>query len=170
MFYICAIHDDKRGGRFPQLYTDDPQALDKFAQEWDRPGVSVYECVSSLRPGTQRRCRDTVAEMSVLHVDIDVRMLTTPADTVKRTLLELSAALPFEIRDSGGGFHVLVNLKEPVEAGTPEFDRANAVRKALTQMLCGDPAPDHPAALLRPELVQKRLSTPAEIARPRTPR
>jgi hypothetical protein len=57
--------------------------------------------------------------------------------------------LPLESRDSGGGVHVIAWLKEPIEAGTSEFDRANAARKRLTYLLAGDPAPDHAAALLR---------------------
>src|SRR5262249_4973696 len=80
-----------------------------------------------------------------VHIDVDIRELETPADTVRQRLLDLSATLPFKIRDSGGGFHVLIHLKEPVEAGTPEFDRVNVIRKALTEMLCGDPAPAHAA-------------------------
>jgi len=149
MFYICAIPNDNRGGAFPQLYTEDLQALDKFAKEWDRPGMSVYQCVSTLHPGARRRCLETVAETAAVHIDIDTRTLATEADVVKQKLFDLSATLPFEIRDSGGGIHVLAHLKEPVEAGTPEFDRVNAVRKALTEMLCGDPMPAHAAALLR---------------------
>jgi hypothetical protein len=149
MFYICAIYDDKRGGTFPQLYTDDPQQLERFAKEWDRPGMSVYQCVSALQPGAQRRCLDTVAETPAIHIDVDTRTLLTPADTVKQRLIDMSATLPFEVRDSGGGLHVLIHLKEPVEAGTAEFDRVNIIRKALTEMLCGDPAPAHAAALLR---------------------
>lgn len=149
MYYICALHDDRRGGWFPQLFTKDQSALERFAEEWDRPGMSVYQCISTLLPNAQRRAKDTVAELTALHVDIDSRMLATSPEMVRQKLLELSASLPIEIRDSGGGFHVLVELKEPVRAGTPEFERANKARKALTQMLCGDPAPDHDAALLR---------------------
>src|SRR5262249_51453472 len=116
--------------------------LERFAKEYDRPGMSVYQCVSRLQPGAQRRARDTVAELTVLHVDIDLRMLVTPPEVVRQKLLELSLSLPVEVRNSGGGYHVVVELKEPVRAGTPEFERANKVRAALTRMLCGDPAPD----------------------------
>jgi hypothetical protein len=149
MYYICALYDDKRGERFPQLFTTDATALERFAREWDRPGMSVYQCISTLQPNAQRRSRETVAELNVLHVDIDLRMLTAPPEAVRDRLLELSASLPFEIRNSGGGFHVLAELKEPVRVGTREFNRATAARGALTRMLCGDPAPNHEAALLR---------------------
>lgn len=36
-----------------------------------------------------------------------------------------------------------------MESGTEEFERVNALRARLTKILCGDPAPDHAAALLR---------------------
>ena len=123
--------------------------LERFAKEYDRPGMSVYQCVGTLQPGAQRRAKNTVAELTALHVDIDLRMLATPPEEVRRKLSELSLSLPVEIRNSGGGYHVIAKLKEPVRAGTPEFERANKVRGALTRMLCGDPAPDHEAALLR---------------------
>jgi hypothetical protein len=54
-----------------------------------------------------------------------------------------------EIRDSGGGYHVVAHLKEPIEAGTDEFAHVTALRKRLTYLLAGDRAPDHAAALLR---------------------
>ncbi len=41
-------------------------------------------------------------------------MLTTPREPVLQKLLDLPLAL--EIRDSGGGFHVLALLKEEVES------------------------------------------------------
>jgi hypothetical protein len=149
MYYICALYDDRRGGQFPQLFTTDTAALDRFAQQWDRPGMSVYQCIGTLQPGAQRRAKDTVAELAALHVDIDLRMLSTPEEVVRQKLGEMAISLPIEIRNSGGGFHVLLKLNEPVRAGTPEFERANAVRAALARILCGDPAPDHHAALLR---------------------
>ena len=54
-----------------------------------------------------------------------------------------------EIRDSGGGFHVIWRLKEQLLVGTDDFKNGNKLRSQLTRVLCGDPAPDHAAALLR---------------------
>jgi len=104
VYYICALYDDRREGGFPQLFTTDTAALEQFAERWDRPGMSVYQCISTLQPNAQRRARDTVAEMTALHVDIDLRMLTTPPELVRQKLLELSLPLPVEIRNSGGGY------------------------------------------------------------------
>jgi putative DNA primase/helicase len=54
-----------------------------------------------------------------------------------------------QIRDSGGGFHVALLLKEPVVAGTAEAKRVDDLRTRLTAVLCGDAMPNHAAALLR---------------------
>jgi hypothetical protein len=55
---------------------------------------------------------------------------------------------PNEIRDSGFGLHAVWHLKEPVcdEAG---LEQAEQVMRRLVQLLAGDPAPTHRAALLR---------------------
>jgi AAA domain len=78
-----------------------------------------------------------------------LRTLNEPRDDVLQRLKQL---LPpwVEIRDSGGGgFHLIIYLKEPVEADTKEFERAGDARSRLTLILCADPAPNHAAALLR---------------------
>jgi hypothetical protein len=140
---ICAIRD----GKVKQVFSDDPSRLEHFAQVWDRHGFNVYDCVAELVDGAQERCLETVASLDIIHVDVDLRDLETPRDQVLARLKALP--LPIEIRDSGGGFHVILHLKEPAEAGTDEFDRVTVLRKRLTYLLAGDPAPDHAAALLR---------------------
>ena len=56
---------------------------------------------------------------------------------------------PTSARNSGGGRHLIWRLKEPAEAGTAEFERCCVLLKRLAMCLSGDPAPAHPAALLR---------------------
>jgi hypothetical protein len=139
---------NERGrGRICRLMSDDATAIEAFARQHDVPGRGVYECVAELRADAQRRARDTVAALPFLHVDIDLRALDTPRDKVLAKLKKLP--LRAELRDSGGGFHVIFHLKEPVEVDTPEFQRANELRTKLTHLFCGDPAPNHCAALLR---------------------
>jgi hypothetical protein len=149
VLYICAFQDWTDAPPFAQLFTDDLAAVDAFAKKHDVPGVSVYECVSELKPGSRRRCLDTVAASASLYVDIDLRDLVTAPDAVLKKLQQLHQTLPFEIRDSGGGYHIAVHLKERAEIDTPYYNRAIIARTALTEMLCADPAPNHSAALLR---------------------
>jgi len=106
--YFCSLPNTKRGGRIPELISDDPVAIAAFIKKWDIPGRGVYECVSILKPGATRGSLETVDQLSQIHNDIDLRSLATP-----------------------------------------EFDHVNKLRKELTRLLCGDPMPDHAAALLR---------------------
>jgi hypothetical protein len=145
--YFCSLPNVKSADRVPELISDDPVAIAAFVKKWDVPGRGVYECVSVLKPGATRRSLETVGELYQVHTDIDLRSLATPSEIVLSRLQGLP--LPLELRNSGGGYHVIARLKEPVRAGTPEFDQINQLRKALTRLLCGDPMPDHAAALLR---------------------
>jgi hypothetical protein len=143
MRYVCAIHNQQ----VRHCFTSDAQVETRFAESWNKQGWDVYDCVAELKDNAQVRSLETVKELAFLHVDLDLRSLETPCGEVLAALESLP--LPLEVRDSGGGFHAIAWLKEPVEANTPEFDRANAARKQLTYLLAGDPAPDHAAALLR---------------------
>jgi hypothetical protein len=146
--YVCALPFPKRAGRVPQLFSNDPATLAEFVKRWDRPPYGIYECVSLLRDGSRTRSLENVGCSLYIHSDIDLRALK---ESYAEAWQKLTRVLPpwVEIRDSGGGFHLIVWLKEPAEAGTAEFDRVNAARSALTHILCADKAPNHAAALLR---------------------
>ena len=147
--FVTAMPNDKSTrGRRPSLISDDPAAIQAFAERWDRPGWAVYYCVNPLRPGAASRCRDTISGFVRLHVDLDFKDIKeTPAEAdLKLVQLPLE---PTEVRDSGGGRHLIFELKEEVEADAEEFEQACMLLKRLTVALCGDPAPAHPAALLR---------------------
>jgi RecA-family ATPase len=146
--YICSLPNTKKAGRIPELITDDLKKIEDFARRWDQPGRGVYDCVGVLKEGARRRSREVIAELVQLHVDIDFKDIVDSPDNVDRRLRQLPL-LPTEIRNSGGGRHVIYRLKEPIDASEPEFERACDLLKRLTACLCGDPAPAHPAALLR---------------------
>jgi hypothetical protein len=146
MLYVCSMPNDGQG-RVIGKFVHTPGERDVFAEQHDQPGRSVYQSVAVHKEGATRRCLGTVDRLELLHVDIDLRMLATPQQEVLKKLEYLD--LPFEIRDSGGGYHLIAHFKEPIYANTPEFARTEAARTALTRICCGDPAPDHSAALLR---------------------
>jgi RecA-family ATPase len=151
MRYICALPNEKKPGRFPELITDDVDAIAAFAKRYDVPGRAVYMCPNPLLPGAQRRCLETVAAIECIFVDIDFKDLEEPPEEIGRRLEQLPLR-PSWVRASGGGFHVGYELKEPIERADEDyFERARAVQKRLVACLCGDPAPAHPAALLRME-------------------
>ena len=90
--YICSLPNEKRAGRIPELISDDPAAIEQFAKKWDRPGRGVFECVSPLRESARRRALETVAALTQLHVDIDVRKLTNSREEVLRQAATAAAA------------------------------------------------------------------------------
>jgi len=148
LHYICALPDVKRPGRIPQLFSDKPDAIQAFIDRWHGVvGYSIYSCVGLLRDGARRRDLNTVEALRFLHVDVDFRSVAASPEEIDRVLRQLP--LRPEVRDSGGGRHVVWWLKEPALAGTPEFARVNELRTQLTRALGGDPAPNHAAALLR---------------------
>jgi hypothetical protein len=137
-FYVCSMANEGRG-RPVELLTENVALLEKFAEDHDRPGRAVYSCPNPLKATATRRRKEEVAALVALHVDIDFKRLATPAEAVLARLLELP--LPLEIRKTGGGFHVLVVLKEAYENGTEHYRRAEEARTTLTQRLCGDAKP-----------------------------
>jgi AAA domain len=146
-YYICALPISKRRGPIPEIITDDEEAIAAFVRKWNIPGYGVYRCVGILRDGARRRSLDTIGVIPHIHIDIDARALQESKAEIFKRLRGLPAHP--EIRDSGGGYHVILRLREPVLADTPEFEQVNNLRARLTELLGGDRAPDHSAALLR---------------------
>src|SRR5262245_48748291 len=145
--YVCSLPNKKKAGRVRCLISDNPAAIEQFAQTWDKPAYGIFECVSPLVTGATRRTLDTVQGLVRIHVDVDTYKLTDAKEDVLHKLRRLP--LRAQLRDSGGGYHVVWHLKELVPRDTAEFDRLNKIRTELTQILCGDKSPDHAAALLR---------------------
>ena len=150
--YICSLPNHGVTGAPRELfYTDDEAGhtkADAFIQREDKqPGRGVYYCIGKLRDGAMSRCKDEVGELDHLVVDLDLKNIAEARDEVLRTLQELVLP-PSEIRDSGFGLHAIWNLKEPVadEAGMAQ---AEASTKQLVELLAGDQAPTHRAALMR---------------------
>ena len=150
--YICSLPNHGVTGAPRELfYTDDDAGqtkADAFIQREDKqPGRGVYYCIGKLRDGAKSRCKDEVGELDHLVVDLDLKNIAEARDEVLRTLQELVLP-PSEIRDSGFGLHAIWNLKEPVadEAGMAQ---AEAATKQLVELLAGDQAPTHRAALMR---------------------
>lgn len=145
-FYACSLANEGKGNLVP-LLTGDPGLLEKFIADHDRPGRGVYACPNPLRDDATRRCKESVAAIVTLHVDVDFKRLVETPQAVEDRIRALP--FPFEIRRSGGGLHVLANLKEPCENGGDHYRRAEDLRTQLVTLLAGDPAPNHSAALLR---------------------
>jgi hypothetical protein len=149
MQYFCSFPNDKAQGGLRELYSDDPAAIAAFTKRWDIPGRGVYQCVNPLRLGSTRRCIENVAAIERIPADLDFKDLEEAAEEIDARLLQLPVQ-PTEVRNSGGGRHIVYELAEPIEADdSTYFERGRAVLKRLAACLSADPAPAHPAALLR---------------------
>jgi len=148
MQYVCSLPNPGVSGAPHECFTDDPAKAEAFARREDRPGRGVFDCVNPLRDGARSRNKENVAAIVGLHVDIDFRDILEDASEVDRRLTSLPCP-PTELRASGGGRHAWWRLDEPISAEDADFSTAERLLKRLTEVLCGDLAPAHVAALLR---------------------
>jgi RecA-family ATPase len=147
--YFCSLPNHGEPGGVKELFTDDPQLIERFIKAEDRPGRGVYECINPLVSGARRRSLDTVAELRRLYFDLDLPNIDASRDDAITRLRQLPTRFAWG-RDSGSGnLHVGIRIKDPPLPGTPEYDRAVALWKSLAEKLAADPAPVHPAALIR---------------------
>jgi RecA-family ATPase len=150
--YICSLPNPGLKGKPHELfYTDDEtgraRAQEFIARENGRPGRGIYYCLGKLKEGATSRCKETVGELEAIVTDLDLKNIEQPREEVLACLQGLLLP-PYEIRNSGFGLHAEWRFKEPVndDAGLAE---AEAIMKQLVELLAGDPAPTHRAALLR---------------------
>jgi RecA-family ATPase len=153
MLFRCIAAIPNSGGKCIEHFYEDTAAghasAEHFARQYDKPGWGVYDCVSPLRD--QRRTKDTVALIEGLHVDLDAyKAGKTKEEIIQRLQDELNdVGILSCINSSGRGVHALSLFREPIEAGTPEAERAQQVLKRLVTHLGADPQPTHFAALMR---------------------
>ena len=150
--YLATFRNEGGAGPVAQLFSsDEAGTIRDFVAKYDKPGFAVYRCVSPLEDGARRRRLKTVKEITQFCVDVDVlKDLAVDVTAAETRLLHLPLQ-PTVVRYSGGGFHIVFRLKEPISRTDPEFAYACELLKRLTGCLSGDPAPAHPAALLREE-------------------
>jgi RecA-family ATPase len=152
MFRCVAAIPNRGGSCLEHFYPDTPEGLasaEVFAQQYNRDGWGVYDCVSPLRE--ERRAKDTVAQIIGLHWDLDARQLKeSKQEIIEKTRAKLE---PFgilsRVTDSGRGVHIYSIFNEPIEAGTPEAESAYRLLRRMATHLGADMAPTHFAALMR---------------------
>jgi hypothetical protein len=153
MLFRCVAAIPNSGGKCIEHFYEDNAAgrasAEAFAREYDKPGWGVYDCVSPLRE--QRRTKDNVAQIEGLHVDLDAyKMGKTKEEIINRLQSELEdVGILSNLNSSGRGVHGNFLFREPIEAGTPEAEKAQQVLKRLVAHLGADPQPAHFAALMR---------------------
>jgi hypothetical protein len=152
MFRCVAAIPNTGGNCLEHFYPDTPDghaSAELFAQQYNRDGWGVYDCVSPLRE--ERRAKDTVAQIIGLHWDLDARQLKEcKQEIIEKTRAKLE---PFgvlsRVTDSGRGVHIYSIFNEPIEAGAPEAELAYRLLRRMAAHLGADMAPTHFAALMR---------------------
>jgi RecA-family ATPase len=149
-YYICSLPNPGEPGEPKELFTTDLALAERFIESEDRrPGRGVYTCINPLVPGARRRSLETVAQLQFIYFDLDLQNIEASRDEVIERLRNLPVEFVW-VRDSGSGnLHVGIEIKDAPVRGTPEYERVVAVWKRLAEKLAADPAPVHPAALIR---------------------
>jgi RecA-family ATPase len=151
--FRCVAAIPNSGGNCVQLFYEDTEEgrtkAEAFVREHDKPGMGVYDCVSLLKE--KRRTKDTVAEISGLHWDIDARQVNEDKEQITKRVREKleGFGLLSRLVDSGRGVHVYSTLREPIAAGAPEMEAAEQLLIRMIRHLSADPALKHFAALMR---------------------
>ncbi len=148
-YYVCSLPNPGVDGEPKELFTDDPTLVERFAKAEDRPGRGVYVCINPLKAGARRRCLETVAELRYIYFDLDLQHIDASREEVIRRLQQAPFTFTWAHDSGSGNLHIGVAIKDPPLPDTPEYERAVAVWKRLVEKLAADPAPAHPAALIR---------------------
>ncbi len=166
--YICSLpNPGLKGSPHELFYPDDESgaALARafIARENGQPGRGIYYCIGKLKDGATSRCKETVGELDAIIADLDLKNIAQSREEVLACLQGLLLP-PYEIRDSGFGLHPVWKLKEPL-ADNAGLTEAETVMKQLVELLAGDPAPTHRAALLRQPETDNTKEPPARRCR-----
>jgi hypothetical protein len=148
--YLCSLPNERNGSRPAEICgRGGGERLDELVTHtWDKPDRGSFFCVSTLRPGQAKRCKDTVHEIVCLHADLDWARIDMEPGAILRQLQALEFP-PSKIVGSGHGYHAYWLLSEALPA-TPELIAhvENALR-GLANVLGGDPAVCEVARLMR---------------------
>jgi hypothetical protein len=149
--FVTSLANDKgQSQRLPSrsIVTRECDTVERFAAKWDQLERALYFCVGTIKPGSQRRARETVAELVCLHADLDLK-------TVDASRTEIDAALkrlrcrPQLVVFSGHGLHCYWLLDAGLQATPKNVARVEAALKTLANVLAGDSLVCHVAALMR---------------------
>ena len=148
--YLCSLPNERNGGRPAEICGRGGGArLDELVlQGWDRKDRGTFFCISTLSPKQSRRSKETVFEITCLHIDIDFRQINVEPDAVLKRLEELEYP-PSKVVNSGHGYHAYWLLSEALPI-TPELIvQTEEALRGLANMLGGDPAVCEISRLMR---------------------
>jgi AAA domain len=147
-YYVCALPNKKGAGTPKEFISDDLAKIEEWARQHDKPGWGVFDCINPLKDGATARTKETIAAVESLRIDVDSKDVVETKPEIEARLANM--LLHPTVIDSGHGLHADWPLKEQVDTGdVATIARVDAVRDRLIEILCGDRAPSHQAALFR---------------------
>src|SRR5882757_10132224 len=120
---ICTLRNRSGAGPSETFSDTDTAALKKFITKCDRKGWGTYFCVSTMLSTKHLHCKESINEIPVLHIDIDLKDITDTKDDVIRKLKMLRLP-PTLLVDSGNGIHSYWKLREAL--GPDDIERVEA--------------------------------------------
>jgi AAA domain len=149
LYYVCALPNKRGTGAVQEFFSDDLAKIEEWARQHDKPGWGVYDCINPLKDGASARNKESVAAVVSLRIDIDSKDIVETLPEVDAHLANMLLP-PSAVIDSGRGRHADWVLKEPIPTDDAAMiARVDAVRARLVEILSGDRAPTHHAALFR---------------------
>jgi P4 family phage/plasmid primase-like protien len=148
--FICSlpqVKDDPNEVGQRHVMTRDTEIIDSFVTKWDRSGRALYFCVGTIKAGSSRRAKETLAELVCIHVDIDWKDFDLSPAEIGARVRELRLQPTFIVL-SGNGMHLYWLLKEALPA--PEsIERVEGVLRLAAHHLGGDPQVCEVSRLMR---------------------
>jgi hypothetical protein len=116
-----------------------PAKVSPSKRSSDQAERGAFFCVGTLRDPTKERSKENIAETSMLHADIDFKLVNDSRTDVERRLKALEYP-PSVMVFSGNGVHAYWLLKESIvnPAETSEVDRIEAYLRQLCDVVGGD--------------------------------
>src|SRR6516162_7564843 len=149
--FLCSLPNDKGkgdGGVKTRhcVGPDCAQQIYSFVNHHDQIGRGTYYTMSTVKEGLQR-CKDNCLETPALVIDLDFKSVEASSAHCENLVPALFCP-PTGIIRSGFGLHVVWQLKEALST-QDNLERIESVLRQLADVIGGDLAVCHPAALLR---------------------
>ena len=112
--HFSSLGNERDGKHSPRkLDTRDTSELSNFITKWDQAERGLFYCVSTIKAGSPKRNKESVAELPMLFADIDLKDVDETVENIERKLKALKFPPSTMIR-SGNGVHALWLFKEPL--------------------------------------------------------
>lgn len=134
--HFCSFGNERDGKHLPRsLNTRDAGELCNFITKWDQEERGLFFAVSTIKDPNKKRGKDNVAEISMLHADIDQKDVDDTQADVERKLKTLRHP-PSMVVSSGHGSHAYWLLTESIV--DPDVESFEALLKQLSDVVGGD--------------------------------